>query len=604
MMNDLLDLTELEDKKYGGSLGTNCTENGTTFRVWQPLAERVELRLYSADGEPIKSVGMQRKNGAFECRVKGDLDGVLYTYAVTCNGETVDFADPYARSVTADGRFAILVNMRRHAPKGWSLDRPIVFGDPEDAVIYELSVRDFSSDDNAGFKNRGKLAAFCESRAANSYGDRIGLSYIKDLGVTHIQIMPLFDFDLDGGEYNWGYNPRFFNAPSAYSSQTDGVKELRALVAAAHKKGIGVVADVVYNHVFDVDNSAFQKLLPGYFFRTDQNTGAFSNGSGCGNEFASERAMARKFVVDSLVFLAREYHLDGFRFDLMGLLDIETLREAEHLLRGVNPDILLYGEGWTGGASPLDEKCRAVLGNARELCNFAFFNDRLRDAIKGSVFGAADRGYVNGAPDDWRYEAIRAALSGEFPEDFWTDDPRQTINYVECHDNFTLFDKLQISLNGADQGRIKQADKMAAALVLLSRGTAFLQAGQEFLRTKNGEGNSYNLPDSVNLIKWDNITLNRYVVDYYRGLIAIRKRFRREMNDCGGGRVFERVGSGFMMTAGDLVLIVSPTAEEISPNIDGSFKVFADGERASDKPLYTAKRLCCAGYSILLAKKI
>lgn len=587
---------------FGGSLGTNCTEKGTTFRVWQPTAERIELRLYDASRELIKRAVMRPKNGVFECRVRGDLDGVPYDFLVTRNGETVECGDPYAKSVTADGRFSVLTNMRRHSPKGWASDRAITFCDPEDAVIYELSVRDFSSDENGSFKNRGKLAAFCESRAANSYGDRIGLSYIKKLGVTHIQLMPLFDFDLDGGEYNWGYNPRFYNAVSAYHTQSDGVSELRSLVAAAHKKGLGVVADVVYNHVFDVENSAFQRLFPGYFFRVEPNTGAFSNGSGCGNEFASERVMARKFIIDSLVFLAREYHLDGFRFDLMGLLDIEALREAERRLREINPDILLYGEGWTGGASPLSETRRAVLTNARELQNFAFFNDRLRDAIKGSVFGAEDRGYVNGAPDEWHFEAIRAALSGEFPEDFWTGDPRQTINYVECHDNLTLFDKLQISLKGADPERVMQADKMAAALIFLSRGTAFLQAGQEFLRTKNGESNSYDLPDSVNSVKWDNVTLNRHVVEYYRGLIAIRKRFRRGLID--SGRVFESLGGGFVMTAGDLILIASPTAEELSPDISGKFKIFADGERASDKPLYTTDRLRCAGYSILFAKKI
>lgn len=595
----MTELELIEQRTFGGALGTKCTESGTTFRVWQPLAERAELCLYDSKGAEIRRCGMRSKNGVFECRIRGDLDGVRYTFFMTRGGETVECPDIYSKSATADGKRSIAVDMRRHAPKNWAYDRPLSFHDPENAVIYELSVRDFSMDENANFVNRGKFAAFCEKKATNIYGAAAGLTYIKRLGVTHIQLMPVFDFDMDGGEYNWGYNPRFYNAPAAYYSQKDGVRELRELIAAAHKLGLGVVADVVYNHVFDAGSSAFERQFPGYYFRTDAN-GGFSNGSGCGNEFASERKMARKFIVDSLVFLAREYHLDGFRFDLMGLLDIETLRAAERKLRAINPDILLYGEGWTGGASALAEEKRAVLGNARELHNFAFFNDSFRDCVKGSVFDAKDRGYVNGAADEWHFAPIKAALSGAFPRDFWTDDPRQLVNYVECHDNLTLFDKLQASLDSPDPERIRLADKTAAVLTFLSRGMAFIQAGQEFLRSKNGDANSYNKPDSVNSIKWNGVSENSALVEYYRGLIAIRKRFRGEF----GERVFTDLGGGFMMTAGDFVLLVSATAHPFSPDIEGVFKVYADKYSASDKPLYTAKRLFCAGYSILLARKV
>lgn len=595
----MTDLEFIEQRAFGGALGTKCTESGTTFRVWQPTAERAELCLYDSKGVEIRRCGMRSKNGVFECRIRGDLDGVRYTFFVTRGGETVECPDIYSKSATADGKHSIAVDMRRHAPKSWAYDRSLSFHDPENAVIYELSVRDFSMDENASFKNRGKFAAFCEKKVTNIYGAAAGLSYIKKLGVTHIQLMPVFDFDMDGGEYNWGYNPRFYNAPAAYYSQKDGVRELRELIAAAHRQGLGVVADVVYNHVFDAGRSAFERQFPGYYFRTDEN-GGFSNGSGCGSEFASERKMARKFIVDSLVFLAREYHLDGFRFDLMGLLDIETLRTAERKLRAINPDILLYGEGWTGGASALAEEKRAVLGNARELHNFAFFNDSFRDCVKGSVFDAKDRGYVNGAADEWHFAPIKAALSGAFPEDFWTDDPRQIVNYVECHDNLTLFDKLEISLDSPDPERIRFANKTAAALTLLSRGMAFIQAGQEFLRSKNGDANSYNKPDSVNAIKWNGVSENSALVDYYRGLIAIRKRFRGEF----GERVCTDLGGGFMMTAGDFVLLVSATAQPFSPDTEGVFKVYADKYSASDKPLYTAKRLFCAGYSILLARRV
>lgn len=594
----MTELDFIEQRAFGGALGTKCTENGTTFRLWQPLAERVELCLYDSKGAQIRHCKMRSKNGVFECRIRGDLDGVRYTFFVTRSGETVESPDIYSKSVTADGKFSIAVDMRRHAPKNWAYDRCVSFPDPENAVIYELSVRDFSMDENASFKNRGKFAAFCEKKVTNIYGAAAGLSYIKKLGATHIQLMPVFDFDMDGGEYNWGYNPRFYNAPSAYYSQEDGVLELRRLVEAAHKLGLGVVADVVYNHVFDAGRSAFERQFPGYFFRTDEN-GGFSNGSGCGNEFASERAMARKFIVDSLVFLAREYHFDGFRFDLMGLMDIETLRAAERKLRTINPDILLYGEGWTGGVSALAEEKRAVLSNARELHNFAFFNDSFRDSVKGSVFDAKDRGFVNGAADEWHFTPIKAALSGVFPEDFRTDDPRQLVNYTECHDNLTLFDKLQMSLENPDFERVRLADKAAAAFTFLSRGMAFIQAGQEFLRSKNGDANSYNKPDSVNAIKWNGVSENNAMVEYYRGLIAIRKRFRGEF----GERVFTDLGGGFMMTAGDFVLLMSTTARALSPDIGGVFKVYADRYSVSDKPLYTAKRLLCAGFSVLLARK-
>lgn len=583
------------DKQYfGGKLGADCSPERTIFRVWQPFAENVDLRLYNAESELFFSAPMERKNGVFEYEKSGDLDGVFYTFSVTRSGETVESADPYSAAVTADGERGQVVDMRRHAPDGWENESNI---SAENPVIYELSVRDFSMDESADFASCGKFPAFCEENVKNSRGDSAGLDYIKDLGVTHIQLMPIFDFDLDGGEYNWGYNPRFYNSPSAYYSRSDGVLELRELVAAAHKKGLGVIADVVYNHVFSADDSPFGRIFPRYYFR---GKGEYSNGSGCGNEFASERNMARKFILDSLEFLAREYKLDGFRFDLMGLLDIKTLREAERRLRKINPDILLYGEGWTGGASPYPERYRAVLKNAKKLPGYAFFNDRFRDGVKGSVFNSGDCGYVNGAADEWHFAPIKWALSGTFPDDFWTDNAAQTVNYVECHDNLTLFDKLNISLNGAYKESVIRFDKMAAALVFLSHGIAFIQAGQEFLRTKNGIDNSYDSPDSVNSLKWDQVTENRGIVEYYRGLIAFRKRFLGRFGEC----VFEELDGGVIMKTGDFLLLINPTENKISVNTDSEFDIFADESRAADKPLYTSKRLCCAEFSILLARRI
>ncbi len=594
MTTNCFDFRAADKYYFGGELGADCSPERTVFRVWQPFADNIVLRLYNAQNELFFSAPMERKNGVFEYEKNGDLDGAFYAFSVTRNGETVESADPYSAAVTADGERGIIVDMRRHAPEGWENERGI---SSENPIICELSVRDFSMDESAGFASRGKFLAFCEENVKNSHGDTVGLDYIKNLGATHIQLMPIFDFDFDGCEYNWGYNPRFFNAPCAYYSQSDSVSELRRLVAAAHKKGLGVVTDVVYNHVFSAERSPFGRIFPRYYFR---GKAEYSNGSGCGNEFASERKMARKFILDSLEFLAREYRLDGFRFDLMGLLDIATLREAERRLRKINPDILLYGEGWTGGASPYPERFRAVQRGAERLPGYAFFNDSFRDGVKGSVFNSTDCGYVNGAADERHFAPIRAALSGEFPNNFWTDNSAQTVNYVECHDNLTLYDKLNISLNGADRERIIKADKMAAALIFLSRGIVFIQAGQEFLRTKNGIDNSYNSPDSVNSLKWDMVTENRDTVEYYRGLIAFRKRFLGEFGEC----VFENADGGFLMGTGNFLLLINPTAEMIAAKIDGEFEIFADESRADDKPLYTSKRLYCAEYSILLARRI
>ncbi|MGN0670748.1 MAG: alpha-amylase family glycosyl hydrolase, partial [Oscillospiraceae bacterium] len=449
----------------------------------------------------------------------------------------------------------------------------------------------------AKFASRGKFLAFCEGNVKNSYGDEIGLNYIKNLGVTHIQLMPIFDFDSDGSEYNWGYNPRFYNAPSNCYSLNNAVLELRELILQAHQKGLGVIADVVYNHVFSAENSCFEKQVPGYFFRGD---GEFSNGSGCGNEFASERFMARKFILDSLEFLIKEYHIDGFRFDIMGLLDVQTMRKIERNLRKINPAVLLYGEGWTGGASPLPERLRAVQRNAKKLPEIAFFNDSFRDAVKGNVFDKMDCGFVNGKPDFAHFLPVFSSISGKFSEEFWTKNPAQTINYVECHDNLTLFDKLKISLNNAGSERIVSAEKMSATLIFLSCGIAFFQAGQEFLRSKNFSENSYNLPDKTNSIKWNLLRKNREIVEYYRGLIAFRKRFYGVFRDC----CYEQIDGNFLLKKGNFYMLINTSNSSFEPKIQGYFEYFIDENCASDKPLYTKKRLCSADFGVVVARRI
>lgn len=592
-----IDLEQAEKNVFRGKLGAVFSPKRTIFRIWQPFAEKAFLRLYNAENELVFSGEMTRKNSIFELRKSGNCEGFLYDFSVIENGEEREFADIYARCVTADGKRGIVVDMRKNAPEGWENDSFLRFDEPEKSVICELSVRDFSMDENANFASRGKFLAFCEEDVKNSHGDEVGLNYIKNLGTTHIQLMPIFDFDSDGCEYNWGYNPRFFNAPSCCYSLDNAVLELRKMIAAAHKKGLGVVADVVYNHVFDAEKSNFEQMIPSYFFRGE---GEFSNGSGCGNEIASERFMAGKFILDSLEFLAREYHFDGFRFDLMGLLDVQTMRKIERKLRSINPSILLYGEGWAGGASPLPERLRAVQRNAKRLPGIAFFNDSFRDAVKGNVFDKNDCGFVNGKADSAHFEPIFAAISGKLSRNFWTKNSAQTINYVECHDNLTLFDKLKISLNDAGSERILAAEKMAAALIFLSSGIAFFQAGQEFLRTKNLSENSYNLPDEINSIKWDLLSENSGLVRYFQGLIAFRKRFFGAFRGCD----FEKNGNFFVLKNERFYMIINPTNQKYLADYCGDFEIFIDEKNASDKPLYVKKRLCSAGFGVVVARRI
>lgn len=581
---------------FGGKLGAIYSPAKTVFRLWQPFAEKAFVRLYDNNNRLLSEYEMIRRSAIFEYVAKGNFEGFFYTFLIVDRGKKTEFTDIYAVCVNDDGTRGQIADMRKNAPEGWKNDSFVKCGSIENAVIYELSVRDFSMDKSAGFSSPGKFSAFCEKNVANAFGEAVGMEYIKSLGATHIQLMPVFDFDFDGSGYNWGYNPRFYNAPCNCYSEENGILELRSLISEAHKNGIGVVADVVYNHTFSAGNSSFEKQLPGYFFRGRGED--YSNGSGCGNEFACERPMARKFILDSLEFLTREYHFDGFRFDLMGLMDIKTLRAIQRRLHGINPDILLYGEGWTGGKSVYPERFRGVLGNADKLEGFAFFNDSFRDGVKGSVFNHKDCGFVNGAADKIHTQSVKEAISGKFSSGFWTDNPCQTIYYVECHDNLTLYDKLKITLND-DTEKISDCDKMAAALVMLSRGAAFIAGGQEFLRSKNGSCNSYNEGDGVNSLKWNKITENSEIVEYYRGLIGFRKAFRNVFCGC----QFKKCGGGLMTESNGFVLIINPTGKELCPGICGSFDVYIDENRASDKTIYTTERLCAAAHSVLAARK-
>lgn len=608
---DLID----REYAYDADLGAIYHKDHTEFRVWSPLAEKACVKLYlsAAASTPHSTAAMTKNGGVWEAAVSGDLHGVYYTYEFTCGDSVRETIDIYARTAGANGVRGMVTDLSRTDPDGWESDRPVTLESYTDAVIYEIHVRDFSSDKSGNFVLRGKFGAFCENGVTNGFGDVIGLDYIASLGVTHIHLLPVCDFrtvdesDPEAG-FNWGYDPLNYNLPEgSYSTDPNNgtlrIRQLKELIHAVHRKGMGVILDVVYNHTFSADDSPFEKTFPGYYYRRNSD-GSLSNGSGCGNEFASERTMASRFIVDSLCYLASEYKLDGFRFDLMGLLDIKTLNTAAEKLRKINPSIILYGEGWTGGDSPLDESARAMKKNAVKLPEIAMFSDDFRDTVKGSVFYDDRCGYVNGAAEEFS-ELIKSVVSaGVYRADVmrervacWTDDPAQAVNYVEAHDNLTLFDKLRLSMPEASKKELVAADKLAAALVFLSQGVPFMQAGQELLRSKPAEGggyvhDSYNSPDSVNSIKWNDVTINRSVTEYYRGLIAVRRslpelrlrtadeiRSRTRFEDLGGGALSVIFDSG-------TVLLINPSDSPLEYDIGGSADVLVDADRASAKPLY------------------
>lgn len=624
---------EEADQRFGydGALGAVYTKTQTTFRVWSPTAERVTLNLYKNDtvNEPVVCHAMEQHDGVWECTVRGDMHGVYYTYTLYSEGWERETIDIYARTAGVNGVRGMVFDPAATDPEGWDASECVKLAHYTDAVIYELHVRDFSTDPSVPFRYPGKFLAFTEEGLTNQQGAPAGIDHIASMGVTHIHLLPVYDFatvDEASSEpqYNWGYDPLNYNVQEgSYSTDPhDGlarVREFKAMIQAIHKKGMGVIMDVVYNHTYYTDDSSFSKTYPHYYYRQNQN--GYSNGSGCGNEFASERRMARKYITDSLCYLAREYKLDGFRFDLMGLLDTETLNVCAEKLREINPDIILYGEGWTGGSCPLEESRRAIKWNARSVPQFAMFSDDFRDKTKGSVFDDRSYGYVNGAASGGMAWQMRPEIcggvfhpqGGKGEHEYWTDSPCQCVNYVEAHDNLTFWDKLTLSMPGVPTETMHACDKLGAALVFLSQGIPFMQAGQEFLRSKpHPDGgfvhDSYNSPDSINGLRWGLATLHRDVVDYYRGLIAIRRKFpefrlptadlireKLRFDDRDDGVLQIHLGE-------DLLLIINPLGNPFAIEAEGD--VYADKIDASDQPLYhISGKYICAPHSILLIRK-
>lgn len=533
--------------KYSGELGVELCDDSTGFSVWAPCAENIELRLFTNQDDPAcETIPLKRgSDGVWRYVYPKKLDGMYYTYAYTYGGETREGLDIYAKSAGINSKRGYIADFDRTDPQGWGEERYVKLKSPVDAVIYEISVRDFSRDSSSQIapSARGTYAAFYDRYSRLPSGMPTCLGHIKRLGVTHVQLLPIFDFEGVDEEkpeesYNWGYNPMNYNLPEgSYSRKPEEpekrINELKKLVQALHREGIGVVMDVVYNHTSRSKDSNLEISFPGYYYRTDGN-GNYSNGSGCGNELASEREMVRKYIIDSVMWWAKEYKIDGFRFDLMGVLDIFTMNEIKRRLNEINPSALVYGEGWTGGPTMLSGEQSALLHNAAKFPGIACFNDGFRDAIKGSTFNDGELGYISG-----NFHLKQSVVNGLLGISGWSTSPVQLINYCEAHDNLTLWDKLSLSVGGCSEEDRKKMARLAMFLVLMAQGIPFLHGGQDFLRSKpidqwHYDHNSYKSPDGVNSLKWDLLEKNRRESEYCRGLIHFRKHhkiFRMHTNE-------------------------------------------------------------------------
>lgn len=531
----------------GNDLGLTFVKNNATFKIWAPTATKVKLRLYAQPqgGAALQTIDMRGGvQGTWVAALVGKHLGDYYAFSIMHEGIWLnEVPDPYAKAVGTNGKRGMIIDLATTNPPGWLIDKAPALKNKTDAIIYELHVRDASIAPNSGIKNKGKFLGLAEQGTTNEQGLPTGLDHLLALGITHVHLLPAFDYSsVDETKptlsaYNWGYDPQNYNTPEgSYSTNaTDGnvrIKEFKQLIKVMHSKGLGVIMDVVYNHTGSTAESNFNQLVPGYYYRKTL-AGSYSDASGCGNETASEKAMVRKFMLASLLYWVKEYHIDGFRFDLMGVHDIETINEIDKQLHSIKPSILLYGEGWTAGSSTLPESLRAVKKNAPQLKRVAVFSDDVRDAIKGNVFEPTDRGFVSGKKgleESIKFGIIAATNHPQvnyqavnYSSKPYANQPYNTITYAECHDNNTLWDRLTLSHNTATESQKKAMHKLAYSIVLTSQGIPFLHAGGEFLRTKYGVENSYNSADSINQIDWSLKTTNIDIFNYVKALINLRK---------------------------------------------------------------------------------
>ncbi len=522
--------SDIFDELYaydGDDLGVTYHKNQTTFKLWSPIVKRITLNLTSPEGEKSAYDLSYFNQGVWSLTLEGDYEGYGYCYESYVNGKIRSFNDPYTIASKANGRQNVIVDPDKFVSMNHTMDDS--FFSPVDAIIYETSVRDFTKDASINARHPGRFPSFTETGLTTKNGKAAGFDYLKDLGITHVQILPFYDFegvdelDVDAS-YNWGYNPSQYNVVEG-SLSTDPedpytrINELRTMIDTLHKQGMRVVMDVVYNHVYDVDTFPFDALIPGYAYRVNHH-GYLTESSGCGNDLATERTMIRKFIVDSVLFWAKMFKIDGFRFDLMGLIDLKTMHVLRQKLESYRRDIIVHGEGWNI-PTPLKENRMTHLQNNYVLYNIGFFNDITREYIKGSNFDVKDKGFTQGKKG--RHKTIENILKGGTVSHGGIKYPAQSLNYVECHDDYTYFDQTLKACPKVKEATRLKMQRLANAMVILSQGVPFIHSGQEFFRTKNGVKNSYMSPDAINLLDWTRKDAYLDAIEEFKTLIEFRK---------------------------------------------------------------------------------
>lgn len=547
--NSTYDARFIEYSTYNGDdLELTVDASGTHFRLWSPKAQEARVNLYDTgrNGVAFRTLPMtfHADNGTWTASVPERLYGKFYTFQIKQDGKWLnETPGVWAKAVGVNGERAAIIDFATTDPEGWAADKGPEVKNFTDVILYEMHHRDMSMHPSSGIANKGKFLAMTEHGTTTPTGRKTGIDHLKELGVTHVHILPSYDYNsvdetnLQQNTYNWGYDPLNYNAPEgSYSTNPSDpaarVREMKEMVKALHDAGIGVVMDVVYNHTATNDDSNFELTAPGYYHR-HWDDGRYSDASGCGNETASDLQQMRDYIINSVKYWAKEYHIDGFRFDLMAIHDTETMSQVAAELKKINPSIFVYGEGWTAGDSPLQPERRALKENVSKMTDIAVFSDDIRDAIKGHYTDARDRGFATGKPG--LEETVKIGIVGAtaHPQvDYkkgnnskfaYAKSPEMVVNYVSCHDDLTLTDKLHKSMEGLAEEDMLKAAKLAQTIVFTSQGTPFMFAGEEVFRDKKGVHNSYKSPDSINAIDWTNKDRYADQFEYYRQLTALRK---------------------------------------------------------------------------------